>query len=79
MRKIIVALSIIVMIAACKNKKEEVSKETKKQSDVATDIFPKKKVDIKTVGILLYDGYTTLDAMGPYQVLSEIMGVNVFL
>lgn len=78
MRKIIVALSIIVMIAACKNKKEEVSKETKKQSDVATDIFPKKKVDIKTVGILLYDGYTTLDAMGPYQVLSEIMGVNVF-
>jgi putative intracellular protease/amidase len=33
---------------------------------------------IKTVGILLYDGYTTLDAMGPYQVLSELMGTNVF-
>ena len=33
---------------------------------------------IKTVGILLYDGFTVLDAMGPYQVLSEIPEANVF-
>ena len=36
------------------------------------------KRPIKTIGILLYDGYTTLDAMGPYQVLSELMGTKVF-
>nr|WP_315175436.1 DJ-1/PfpI family protein [uncultured Flavobacterium sp.] len=36
------------------------------------------KYKIKTVGILLYDGFTTLDAMGPYQVLSELMGTEVF-
>ncbi|MCU0352231.1 MAG: DJ-1/PfpI family protein [Cytophagales bacterium] len=36
------------------------------------------KVSIQTVGILLYDGYNTLDAVGPYQVLSELMGTRVF-
>ena len=40
-------------------------------------IAPAKR-PIKTIGILLYDGYTTLDAMGPYQVLSELMGTKVF-
>jgi putative intracellular protease/amidase/YHS domain-containing protein len=79
MKKIIVALSIIVLIAACKNKKEEAVKTTNKShADLMADVFTKPKVDIKTVGILLYDGYTTLDAMGPYQVLSEMMGVKVF-
>lgn len=33
---------------------------------------------IKTIGILLYDGYATLDAMGPYHVLGELMGTQVF-
>jgi hypothetical protein len=79
MKKIIVALSIIVLIAACKNKKEEAVKTTNKShAELMAEMFTKPKVDIKTVGILLYDGYTTLDAMGPYQVLSEMMGVKVF-
>jgi hypothetical protein len=79
MKKIIVALSIIVLIAACKNKKEEAVKTTNKShAELMAEVFTKPKVDIKTVGILLYDGYTTLDAMGPYQVLSEMMGVKVF-
>lgn len=42
------------------------------------DHMEKPKHEIKTVGILLYDGFTTLDAMGPYQVLSELMGTEVF-
>jgi transcriptional regulator GlxA family with amidase domain len=41
--------------------------------------FGPLRVPVKTVGILLYDGYTTLDAMGPYQVLSELPGVEVKL
>lgn len=36
------------------------------------------KVPIKTVGILVYDGYNTLDAMCPYHILSQISGANVF-
>jgi len=78
MKKIIVLLSIIAMVAACKSKRADVAKEKNSQADVETDVILKQKVNIKTVGILLYDGYTTLDAMGPYQVLSEMMGVNVF-
>lgn len=75
MKKIILILAIISVIAACKSKKQEA---TKNQTEVSTDLFPKPKVEIKTVGILLYDGYSILDAMGPYNVLSEMMGVNVF-
>jgi transcriptional regulator GlxA family with amidase domain len=41
-------------------------------------IMKKPKIPIKTIGILLYDGYQTLDAMGPYEVLSGLMGVKVF-
>ncbi|GEP52657.1 hypothetical protein FNO01nite_33290 [Flavobacterium noncentrifugens] len=44
----------------------------------ADEQIPKQKVDIKTVGILLYDGYAPLDAMGPYAVFSELMGSKVF-
>lgn len=41
--------------------------------------FGEFRVPVQTVGILLYDGYTTLDAMGPYQVFSELPGVQVML
>ncbi len=39
--------------------------------------FGAARVPVRTVGILLYDGYTTLDAMGPMQVLSELPGVTI--
>lgn len=38
----------------------------------------KPKIPIKTIGVLLYDGFNTLDAMGPYHTLSEISGTKVF-
>lgn len=41
-------------------------------------LFTPTKVSIKTIGILLYDGYNTLDAMGPYHTLAEIMGAKTF-
>lgn len=40
--------------------------------------FSQPKVEIKTVAILLYDGYTSLDAAGPFQVLSGLMNTEVF-
>jgi putative intracellular protease/amidase/YHS domain-containing protein len=78
MKKIIIAFAMVAGIASCKNKKEDVTQSTKSPEESTEIMFPKQKVTIKTVGILLYDGYTTLDAMGPYQVLGEMMGVNVF-
>lgn len=41
-------------------------------------LYTPSKVPIKTIGILLYDGYNTLDAMGPYHTLAEIMGAKTF-
>lgn len=78
MEKLLFAVVSIFIFAACNNKRQEVKTSTKSHEELMAEMFPKPKVDIKTVGILLYDGHTTLDAMGPYQVLSEMMGVNVF-
>lgn len=41
-------------------------------------IMTQPKIPIKTIGILVYDGYNTLDAMGPYHTLAEIMGTKTF-
>lgn len=80
MKRIAIVFVMLAVITSCKNKKTEVETKTNNMShaEQMTEMFPKPKVDIKTVGILLYDGYTTLDAMGPYQVFSEMMGTQVF-
>jgi putative intracellular protease/amidase/YHS domain-containing protein len=79
MKKILLAVFVFTAIFSCKNKPENKKViEAKSHAEMMAVMFPKPKIDIKTVGILLYDGYTTLDAMGPYQVLSEMMGVQVF-
>ncbi len=73
-----IAFALLVAIASCKSKKNEPPRSTKSHDELLADMFPKPKVNIKTVGILLYDGYSTLDAMGPYNVLGELMGTKVF-
>jgi transcriptional regulator GlxA family with amidase domain len=54
---------------------DSMEKNHKEKMDI---IMKKPKIPIKTIGILIYDGYQTLDAMGPYEVLSGLMGVKVF-
>ncbi|WPQ60671.1 DJ-1/PfpI family protein [Chitinophaga sancti] len=78
MKKIMLAFAIVTTIVSCKNKKEATDVKAKGHDEQLAEMFPAPKVDIKTVGILLYDGYSTLDAMGPYNVLGELMGTNVF-
>ncbi|WP_316735453.1 DJ-1/PfpI family protein [Pedobacter aquatilis] len=67
MKKLILIALTVISVLGCKNKNKEESNE-----------FPKPKTNIKTVGILLYDNYAVLDAMGPYHVFSELMGAKVF-
>jgi len=78
MKKIIIASIVLMAISSCNYKKDKTTEHGRSHADLMSEMFPKQKVDIKTVGILLYEGYNTLDAMGPYQVLSELTGVNVF-
>jgi transcriptional regulator GlxA family with amidase domain len=42
-------------------------------------IFGKPKFDIRTIGILVYDGVNDLDVMGPRYVLGQAMGVKTQL
>lgn len=42
-------------------------------------IFGKPKYDIKTIGILVYDGVNDLDFMGPRYILGQAMGVKTKL
>lgn len=52
--------------------------KAKHHEELMSIIMAQPKMPIKTIGIFVYDGYNTLDAIGPYQVLSELMGVDIF-
>ncbi len=68
-------------LAAQKQSQNKVTaheQHTKSHEEQMSAMFDKPKVNIKTVGIFVYDNFSPLDAMGPYQVLSEMMGVKVF-
>ena len=74
-KNILITMIGLSLFVACKNKSQEkVTNNTAQTSP----LFDKPKVDIKTIGILLYDGYSTLDALGPYSVFNELMGTKVF-
>lgn len=45
---------------------------------VMNELFGEPRMDIKTIGILVYDGFFTLDAIGPMSVFSELIGTDVF-
>lgn len=71
-------VAVVLAIASCKSKKKELATSVKSHDEKLAEMFPTARIDVKTVGVLLYDGYSTLDAMGPYNVLGELMGTNVF-
>ena len=79
MKKLITAFACIVTVTSCKTKNE--NKAVEKSSvriETMSRIFPKPKVEVKTIGIYLYDGYSSLDAIGPYSVFNHLMGSKVF-
>ncbi len=50
-----------------------------RRKEMMNIVMTKPRLPVKTIGIYVYDGFNTLDAMGPYQVLSQLMGVKTFL
>ncbi len=53
--------------------------DAKKHEEMMAIIMTKPKYPIKTIGIYVYDGFNTLDAIGPYQTLSQIQGAKVMM
>lgn len=50
----------------------------KRHQEKMNILLTKPKYPVKAIGIYLYNGYQTLDAMGPYETLSQLSGVKVF-
>lgn len=77
--KIFLSISVLVLVATI-SFSQTANKDSlsKRHDEMMGIIMTKPKVPIKTIGILVYDGYNTLDAMGPYHTLAEIMGAKTF-
>ncbi|OYX85217.1 MAG: 4-methyl-5(B-hydroxyethyl)-thiazole monophosphate biosynthesis protein [Flavobacteriales bacterium 32-34-25] len=79
MKKVLYVILASISLLSCNNsEKEKTEKKAMTHEQMMTELFPKPKVKIRTVGILLYDNYAVLDAMGPFHVFSDMMGVEVF-
>lgn len=88
MNKIILTIGIALLFYACDT--SEKINEHNKSSEAISDSLPEitthnhdtlmeamvddAKYDIKTVGILVYDGVNDLDMMGPMYVLKQLWG-----
>lgn len=81
MKPIYLLLNILSLVAAVNSAyAQSGSKDSlsKRHDEMMAIIMTQPKVPVKTIGILVYDGYNTLDAMGPYHTLAEIMGAKTF-
>lgn len=79
MKKTIVAAACILVAISCQRKNENSTvKAVSVKPETMAEIFPTPKIQIKTIGIYLYDGYSPLDALGPYSVFTHLMGTKVF-
>lgn len=73
------ALLAMIVTVSCATKNEPARLEkTAPPTEAASELFPKPKIKINTVGILLYDGFANLDAIGPFAVFSSLMGTKVY-
>ncbi len=92
MRQQLIFFVTLVMLASCTTKKSEKRDEVPGtiSSDIEHDfgdssaismesLFGKPAQEIKTIGILVYDGVNDLDVMGPRYVLGQAMGVETKL
>jgi putative intracellular protease/amidase len=73
---IVAALNLAATISFGQTKNND--SLAKRHNEMMAIIMTQPKYPIKTIGIFVYDGYNTLDAVGPYQTLSQITGVKVF-
>lgn len=78
MKAIFSTLLIIASISLCKAQTTRDSLQ-KRHAEMMAIMMKQAKYPIKTIGIYVYDGFNTLDAIGPYQTLSQLSGVKVLM
>ena len=72
----VLLLSITISRAHAQTNSDDAS--TKRHNEMMAVMMSRPKLPVKSIGILLYDGYNTMDAMGPYHTLASINGAKVF-
>ena len=78
---LLIFLCFLMPVMAFAQEKPETEKEPsklKQKMEMMKILMTKPKENIKTIGVYVYDGFNTLDAVGPYQVLSQLMKVDIF-
>lgn len=81
MKSIKIVLNIILCSLLFDTALAQISKEdslARRHEEMMAIMMTKPKHPIKTIGIYVYDGYNSLDAFGPYHVLSELGAVDLF-
>ncbi|MBL7813834.1 MAG: DJ-1/PfpI family protein [Saprospiraceae bacterium] len=81
MKKIQILVSLFLSIFFLVNANAQTpsaEEAAKKHEEIMKILMTPPKIPIKTIGIYVYDGLNTMDAFGPYHVLSQLMGVNIF-
>jgi putative intracellular protease/amidase len=84
MKKNRLLLSLIILLSfftnsfAQENEEQKEESKLKRHMEMMKILMTKPKENIKTIGVYVYDGFNTLDAIGPYQILSQLMKVNIF-
>ena len=69
---------LLMLVAATMTQAQETTVTPENHDEMMEQMFPAPTMDIKSIGILVYDGFFSLDAVGPMAVLSELMGTKVF-
>ena len=82
MKQLITVTGILLLIVSCKNDNIPIENKpienTITSKEIGEAIVREEKIKIDSIGILLYEGFFELDAIGPYSVLSNMIGTKVF-
>ncbi|MEM1408289.1 MAG: DJ-1/PfpI family protein, partial [Bacteroidota bacterium] len=71
---------VVLFLASCSHPESTTTEITAENHDVLMEEWvAEAKYDIKTLGILVYDGVNELDLMGPRYVLGQLWGVKTEL
>ena len=77
-KNLLIGCLITTLFIVQKTSAQDIRINPENHDQMMEQMFPEANMDIKTIGILVYDGFFSLDAVGPMAVLSELMGTKVF-
>jgi transcriptional regulator GlxA family with amidase domain len=78
-KKMLLGIACLYAYCAALSQTNSTDSLAKRHQQMMDIIMTKPKYPVKTIGIFLYNGYQTFDAMGPYETLAQLGGtVKVF-